>query len=169
MGLVTPSGGLLFWMVIIFGVVFFVLAKFGFPIITSMVRKRNDYIADSLREAGQARAQIEGVEEKCRQLIDEARQEQSRMMEQAQASARQTIEDAKAAASREAAQLIARAREDIALEQREALSNVRNVVAELSVAVSEKILREKLSAGEAQSDFVTKAVDQVSAQQQKLS
>lgn len=169
MGLVTPSGGLLFWMVIIFGVVFFVLAKFGFPIITSMVRKRNDYIADSLREAGQARAQVEGAEEKCRQLIEEARQEQTRMMEQAQASARQTIEDAKAAASQQAAEILARARADIATEQMEALSNVRNVVASLSVAVSEKILREKLPAGEAQSDFVTRTVNEVSSQQQKLS
>lgn len=169
MGLVTPSGGLLFWMAIIFGVVFFVLAKFGFPIITSMVRKRNDYIADSLREAGQARAQVEGAEEKCRQLIEEARQEQTRMMEQAQASARQTIEDAKAAASQQAAEILARARADIATEQMEVLSNVRNVVASLSVAVSEKILREKLPAGEAQSDFVTRTVNEVSSQQQKLS
>lgn len=156
-------------MVIIFGVVFFILAKFGFPIITSMVRKRNDYIADSLKEAEQARAQIEGVEEKCRQLIDEARQEQGKMMEQAQTSARQAIEEAKASASREAAELLAKARADIALEQREALASVRNVVAELSVAVSEKILREKLSSDEAQSDFVAKAVDQVREQQQKLS
>lgn len=169
MGLVTPSGGLLFWMVIIFGVVFFVLAKFGFPIITSMVRKRNDYIADSLREAQQARLQVEGVEEKCRQLIDEARQEQERMMEKAQASARQTMEEARIAASQQAAELMARARADIETEQREALANVRNVVAELSVAVSEKILREKLSTDEAQSAFVTKAVDEVGKQQQKLS
>ena len=41
MNLVTPDTGLLFWMVVIFGLVFLLLWKFGFPIITSMVEKRN--------------------------------------------------------------------------------------------------------------------------------
>ena len=37
MGLLQPESGLLFWMVISFGVVFVLLAKFGFPVITRMV------------------------------------------------------------------------------------------------------------------------------------
>ena len=37
MSLITPDIGLIFWMVVIFGVVFFILAKFGFPVITTMV------------------------------------------------------------------------------------------------------------------------------------
>ena len=41
MSLVTPDFGLLFWMVVIFGLVFFLLAKFGFPVITDMVDKRS--------------------------------------------------------------------------------------------------------------------------------
>ena len=31
MNLVTPDAGLLFWMVVIFGLLFFLLWKFGFP------------------------------------------------------------------------------------------------------------------------------------------
>ena len=31
MGLLTPDPGLLFWMIIVFGVVFFILAKYGLP------------------------------------------------------------------------------------------------------------------------------------------
>ena len=45
MSLVTPDFGLLFWMVVIFGIVFFLLAKFGFPIITGMVEGRNAKIS----------------------------------------------------------------------------------------------------------------------------
>ena len=37
MDLFTPDVGLLFWMLLSFGVVFFVLAKWGFPVITRMV------------------------------------------------------------------------------------------------------------------------------------
>ena len=42
MSLVTPDFGLLFWMTLIFAIVFFVLAKWGFPAITGMVDKRSD-------------------------------------------------------------------------------------------------------------------------------
>ncbi len=41
-------------MIIAFGVVFFVLAKFGFPIITQMVDNRKKYIDESLDAARQA-------------------------------------------------------------------------------------------------------------------
>ena len=37
MNLMLPDSGLLFWMTLIFLVVFLILAKFGFPVITSMV------------------------------------------------------------------------------------------------------------------------------------
>ena len=48
MSLLTPEIGLLFWMIVAFGVVFFVLAKFGFPIITQMVDERKKYIDESM-------------------------------------------------------------------------------------------------------------------------
>ena len=56
MSLITPDIGLLFWMVVIFGAVFFILAKWGFPVITRMVEKRSDYIRDSLAAAEKARS-----------------------------------------------------------------------------------------------------------------
>lgn len=160
MGLVTPSGGLLFWMVVIFGVVFFLLAKFGFPVITSMVRKRKDFITTSLQEAQQARVRAEGAEETCRKMIEEARQQQNQLLEQARASARQAIEEARAQASAEAAEILVKARADIEQEKREALAQLQNVVAGLSVAVSEKILRDTLSDDKAQTDYVEKVVEE---------
>lgn len=160
MGLVTPSGGLLFWMVVIFGVVFFLLAKFGFPVITSMVRKRKDFITTSLQEAQQARARAESAEETCRKMIEEARRQQNQLLEQARESARQAIEEARAQASAEAAEILVKARADIEQEKREALAQLQNVVAGLSVAVSEKILRDTLSDDKAQADYVEKVVEE---------
>ena len=43
MGLLTPEPGLIFWMIIIFGVVFFLLAKYGFPVIIKMVDDRSSH------------------------------------------------------------------------------------------------------------------------------
>ena len=51
MSLLIPETGLLFWMVLVFAIVFFVLAKWGFPVITGMIDRRNAHIAQSLRDA----------------------------------------------------------------------------------------------------------------------
>ena len=48
MSLLLPDSGLLFWMFVAFGVVFVILAKYGFPIIIKMVEGRKTYIDQSL-------------------------------------------------------------------------------------------------------------------------
>ena len=48
--ILTPDLGLLFWMLLAFLVVFFVLAKYGFPAITNMVEERKKYIDESLKK-----------------------------------------------------------------------------------------------------------------------
>ena len=59
MSLITPDFGLLVWMTLIFGIVLFILAKFGFPVITSMVDKRSARIEESLRKAEEAQQAAE--------------------------------------------------------------------------------------------------------------
>ena len=51
MSLLLPDSGLLFWMLLSFGIVFVVLAKYGFPIIVKMVDGRKTYIDQSLEVA----------------------------------------------------------------------------------------------------------------------
>lgn len=49
-------------MLLAFVVVFFVLAKFGFPAITKMVEERKQYIDDSLRSAREANEKLAGIQ-----------------------------------------------------------------------------------------------------------
>ena len=59
MSLLVPDSGLLFWMLLSFGIVFFVLAKYGFPVIVKMVNERKEYIDRSLVVAKEANEQLE--------------------------------------------------------------------------------------------------------------
>ena len=52
MSLLLPDSGLLFWMFVAFGIVFVILAKYGFPIIIRMVEDRKVYIDQSLEVNG---------------------------------------------------------------------------------------------------------------------
>lgn len=141
MSLVTPDSGLLFWMVIIFGVVFFILAKFGFPVITDMVRKRTESISQSLKLADEARAELAELNKEQSELLLQAKKEQARVLEDAAKVKASIIEQAKVQAQQEAEKVLAQARTEIAAEKESALRDIRKEVALLSMNITEKVLR----------------------------
>ena len=69
MSLFTPDVGLIFWMLLSFGIVFFVLAKWGFPVITRMVDDRKRFIDQSLEAAREANAKLEGIKAEGEALL----------------------------------------------------------------------------------------------------
>ena len=83
MSLLLPDSGLLFWMLLSFGVVFVVLAKYGFPVITKMVEGRKTYIDQSLEVAREANAQLSKLKEESEALIAAANKEQGRILREA--------------------------------------------------------------------------------------
>lgn len=161
MSLITPDFGLLVWMTVIFGIVFFILAKFGFPLITSMVDKRADHIQQALQDAAKAKEELEGMQATCQKMLDQTRSEQAKMLETAKATSRQMVEQAREQAAKEASALIAKARETIELEKTEAIDQVRNTVVDLSIAVSEKILRSKLKDEDVQADMLDRIIREI--------
>ena len=81
--ILTPDLGLLFWMLLAFAVVFFVLAKYGFPAIVGMVEERNKYIEDSLKKAHEASERLENIKQEGEAILQEARDRQSQILKEA--------------------------------------------------------------------------------------
>lgn len=160
MSLVTPDFGLLFWMVLIFGAVFFVLAKFGFPIITDMVEKRNRTIEKSLSDAREIEGKMAKITEEHRQMIEETRREQQAMLTEATETRKKIVDGAREAAREEAEKMIAEARVQIAAEKESALRDVRKEVSLLSVAIAEKILRRELGDERSLNAYVSTLLDE---------
>ncbi len=160
MNLVTPDFGLLFWMVVIFGIVFVILAKFGFPIITDMVDKRNAKIAQSLKDADEIQARMDAWKVEQAKMLDQARKEHSAILSDATRTKAQILADAKAQATEEAEKIIAAARVQIEAEKESALAQVRKEVGLLSVQVAEKILRHELQESGSRSMFIDSLVDE---------
>ena len=160
MNLVTPDTGLLFWMVVIFGIVFFLLAKFGFPVITDMVDKRSAKIAQSLKDADEIEARMARWKVEQAQLLEATRKEQSQMLREATETKARIVADAKAQAQAEADKLLADAKLQIEAEKESALRDVRREVALLSVQVAEKVLRHELSDEGSQRAFIDQLVDE---------
>ena len=160
MSLLLPDAGLLFWMLLAFGVVFLVLYKYGFPVITSMIDARKQYIDDALNEAKEAKAKLAGIEEECNGLINEARENQAKILREAVAAKEQIIAEARDKATAETEMMISEAKKQIERERDEALNSIRTEVAKLSVAIAEKIVRKELEGGDRQLRYIDELVDE---------
>ena len=162
MNLMLPDSGLLFWMTIIFAIVFLVLAKFGFPIITGMVEKRTKRIDDAIDAAREAEARLQGLSQEQERLINEARAEHDRILKEAAAERERMIAAAQEKAREEAGKIMDETKERIREEKDAALRDIRREVAVLSVAIAEKVVRKELSASEGQKELVDRIFDELS-------
>jgi len=158
--LLTPDPGLIFWMLISFGIVFFVLAKFGFPVIVKMVDERKAFIDKSLESAKEANERLAGIQEESKSILKRTRDEEIRMLKEAHEIRSQLIEEAKKQATVDAGKLIAEAKTAIQKEKELAIRDIRNRVAELSLDIAEKVLRKQLDNPPAQRELVQKLIEE---------
>jgi F-type H+-transporting ATPase subunit b len=160
MSLLTPDLGLLFWMLLSFGVVFFVLAKFGFPIIVKMVEERKAFIDKSLEAAKQANERLAGIQQEGEKILKHAREEEIRILREAEEIRNKVVDEAKGQAGIEAGKLIEEAKNAIRKEKEMALHDLRNQMATLSIGIAEKILRKNLDNQTAQRELVNQLIDE---------
>ncbi len=161
MALLTPDSGLLFWMLISFGIVVFVLAKFGFPIILKMVEERKAYIEESLLMAEKARTELEQVKTEGNQIIATARKEHQLILAEAAQLKEKLVKEAHVLAQVEADKVMAESRRLIEHEKNEALREIRSQVAEISVSIAEKVMRSKLDEKGEQQKMIQRLLDEI--------
>ena len=161
MNLLLPESGLLFWMTIIFAIVFFILARFGFPVITGMVEKRSRRINDSLEAARLAEEALQQLAQEKDRILTDTRLEQDKMMLEAAAERDRMIEQAQEQARAEADKILQDAREQIRQEKDAALKDIRKEVAIVSMAIAEKVVRKELSTDSGQKTLVDTLVNEM--------
>lgn len=161
MSLLTPDSGLLFWMLISFGIVVFVLAKFGFPVILKMVEERKEFIEDALLKAEKARTELDSVKAEAELILDKARKEHQQIMNEASQLREVLIQEAKTKAIGEADKIIENARLQIQNEKDDAIRDIRKQVAALSVDIAEKVLRSKLDKKDEQLGMIQRLIDEM--------
>ena len=83
MSILLPDAGLLFWMLVAFGIVFFILVKYAFPAITSLIDERKRFIDDSLKNAEKANARLADIQAEGEAMLKAAREEQTKILREA--------------------------------------------------------------------------------------
>ncbi len=151
-------------MLVAFLVVFLILAKFGFPVITGMVEERKNFIDESLRKAHEAQERLANIEKEGESILQEAREKQALILKEAAESRDAIVEQAQQKARTEGARLLEEAKAAIEQEKKAAIADIRQQVAALSVEIAEKVLRQNLRDDKSQMDLIDRMLDEVSTE-----
>lgn len=162
MSLITPDFGLFFWMAIVFIIVLAILWKWGFPSIVNMVNSRKEFIDDSLRKAHEANERLANIQKEGEAMLQNAREKQAQILKDAAETRDEIVVKAQEKATNEGSRLLNEAKAEIEVEKQNAIRDIRTQVADISVQVAEKIVREKLSSNESQMELINKLLNDIS-------
>lgn len=143
--LISPGLGTFVWMLVSFGVLAFILIKFGWPMILKSLKSREEAIEQSLGEAAKAREEMKSLVAHNEELLRQAKMERDEMLRNARTASDQIVEEARRKATAEADRIVESARENIEFEKLKAMHELKNQIANLSIEIAEKLIRAELS------------------------
>ena len=143
--LISPGLGTFFWMLVSFGILVFILGKWGWPMLLKALKNREKAIADSLNAAEKAREEMKMLVAHNEDLLKEAKLQRDEMLRNARLTSDKIVEDARLKASEEADRIVESARENINYEKLKAMHELKNQIASLSIEIAEKLMKAELS------------------------
>jgi len=142
--LLSPNGGLMFWTLVIFLILFGILAKLVFPKILAAVEAREKALEDAIEGAKRDREEAAALLAEHRQQIEAARSEAQKLI----VEGRQTGEKLRADMIEETHQqqqaMLERARREIEMEKERAIAEMRREAVELAIAGASKVIEKNM-------------------------
>lgn len=161
MQLLTPDFGLLFWTLLVFGVVFFLLKKMAWGPILKSLKAREEGIADSLATADKVKAEMAQMKSENEALMAQAREERAAMLKEAKEIKDRIVNEAKDQAKAEANKIIVDAQAAIQAQKMAAITDVKNQIGNLVIEVSEKVIRRELGNKSEQENYIRQLAEEV--------
>jgi F-type H+-transporting ATPase subunit b len=161
MQLVTPGIGLVFWMLVTFGLLLFILGKYAWGPIMKGIHQREDTIEKALEAANEAKKEMLKLKAGNEQLLREAKDERDALMREARKMRDSLLDEARVKAAEEATRIIENARENIQYEKMAAINDLKNQIASISIEIAEKLIAKELSDKQQQQELTEKLLKEV--------
>ncbi|WP_353132440.1 F0F1 ATP synthase subunit B [Pseudopedobacter sp.] len=145
MELITPSIGLIFWTLVAFVLLLIILRVAAWKPILSAIRERENSIEDALNKAELAKQEMARLSNENESLLKQARAERDEILKEAKTLKDKIVNEAKTQAQVEGAKLIEAAKVEINNQKLAALAEVKSQVANLSLEIAEKVLRQEFA------------------------
>jgi F-type H+-transporting ATPase subunit b len=139
------SPGLFVVQTILLLLLIFMMVKFAWKPILNSLNEREEGIQGALDAAEKAKREMENLQADNQKLLQEARLEREAMLKEAREMKAQMITDAETQAQEQANKLIVQAQLAIENEKKSAMAELKNHVANLSIEIAEKVVRQELS------------------------
>lgn len=165
MSILTPELGLLFWMLLIFGIVFFVLAKFGFPIIIKSIEDRKAFITKSIEDARKSEEKLVTVQLEIDELLQNAQIRKDSILREAAEKKERIMAEARELSMAEGRRLTEMAKMEAEAEKQKAMRSFHNEIAFLSVQMSERLLRKELKESDEQKALIDRFLNEMDDKQ----
>jgi len=157
---------LIFWEVVSFAILFFMLYKFAFPGILSILEERERKIKDSLDQAERHRSEAERRLKEYEAKLAMAAKEAEGILAAAKERAQRLLYENEQRLTAEAERIKGDATREIDHERRKAVQDIRNQTTELALMVAEKVVLRSLTDAD-QRKFADDALDALSKSYQR--
>jgi F-type H+-transporting ATPase subunit b len=142
--LLSPNGGLMFWTLVTFILVFAILGRLVFPKITAAVEAREKALEEAIEGAKRDREEAARILAEQQKGIEAARVEAQKII----VEGRQAGEKVRATMIEETHQqqqaMLERARREIEMEKEKAIAELRREAIELAIAGASKVIEKNL-------------------------
>jgi F-type H+-transporting ATPase subunit b len=146
--LVSPAPGLMIWTLVIFFLTYLLLRWKAFGPIANAIEERRAAVRENIESAERARDEAQQLLEEYKKQLAESRHEASDIVERARRTAEESSRQAKEELRLEKERGIVQVQEAIAAETRQALDQIKNEVADLTLLATEKVVGRALDAAE---------------------
>lgn len=127
-----------------FIILLFILSKFLWKPIMSIIEERQKYIADSISAAEDVKQEAQAMKAQYHEMLQNVEKEAQRKIFEVTNYAEKMKADIIIEAKEEAAKIVKMTEQDVALEKQKALSEVRTHVASLAVLTASQVLKDSL-------------------------
>ncbi len=135
-----PEFGLIFWTLVIFGVLFFVLKKYAWPPIVAATEERERKIAHQLEEAEKMNAESQAALDEHKRLLAGAKGDAHALINEAKTVAEKEREGLLAKTRQEQEQILERAKRELEAEREKAIAELRREAVDLSLAAASRLI-----------------------------
>jgi len=142
--LLSPNVGVMFWTLVIFGVLLWVLSRYAFKPLTAAVEAREKHLEEMIQSAKADRDEAARLLAEQQKALEASRADAQRVVAESRITAEKLRNDMMEQTKQQQRELLERARGEIDNERKRAITDLRREAVDLALAGASKLVERNL-------------------------
>lgn len=145
LNIINPMTSTFFWTIVVFVLLMLALWRFVFKPVNRMLTKRRDEIREKIDDSERKKDEAAKYLEEQKKMLEEAKLEAKRIIDESKIAAVKIKDDIEIKAHNRAQSMIHSAMEEISSERERSIKEVRDLMVDIALQASEKVIAKSLS------------------------